>query len=104
MAYQVVVGELADVTGLNAQVLECLCCRIDGLVDELAINVLGRQDWPPKCPIEQAGDGLQDCLRDVDMRALFEDFSVDELRDLRGRVVFRPKQLKGLGRCAVIEE
>jgi hypothetical protein len=96
------IGPLADVAGLDAQVLERLGRLVDDLVVELTLDLVGRHDVPPEQAIEQAGDGLQDPLGHVDVPAPLEDFPVDQLGDLGRRVVLGAVQLKGLGRRLVV--
>ncbi len=102
--HQVVISPLADVGGLDAQVLERLGGLVDDLVVELALDLVGRHDVPPEEAVEQAGGGLQDALGDVDVAAALEDFAVDQLGDLGCRVVLGAVQFEGLrGRLVVVE-
>lgn len=101
-AYQVMIGPLADVAGLDAQVLERLGRLVNDLVVELALDLVGRHDVPPEQAVEQAGGRLQDPLGHVDVAAALEDFPVDQLGDLGRRVVLGAVQLEGLGRRLIV--
>jgi len=101
-AYQVMISPLADVAGLDAQVLERLGRLVNDLVVELALDLVGRHDVPPKQAVDQTSSRLQDALGHVNVAAPLEDFAVDQLGDLGRRVVLGAVQLKGLGRRLVV--
>lgn len=103
VALQVVEGQVGQIGGLlHAEVLEGLGCRVDDLVDELALHLVGGQSVPPQGLIDVVGEGLEKSLGDVDVTALLDDFTVDQLGDLGGGVVLGTVQLEGLAGSAVI--
>lgn len=102
--YQIVIDVVANLTRLNAKVLEGLCSLINNLVVELTLNLISRANGPPKNLVEQSSHGLQDGLGDVNVSPLLEDFPVNQLRDFSCRVVLGAVELKGLGYGVVIVE
>ena len=99
VAYQVVegqVGQIGQIGLRNAEVLEGLRCGVDHLVDELTLNLIGGHGVPPEELVEVVSQGLQDGLGEVDVAALLDDFTVNQLGDLRSRVVLRTVQLVSL--------
>lgn len=103
VALQVVEGQVGQIGGLlHAEVLEGLGCRVDDLVDELALHLVGGQSVPPQGLVDVVGEGLEKSLGDVDVTALLDDFTVDQLGDLGGGVVLGAVQLEGLAGGAVI--
>lgn len=102
VTYQVVIGPLADVARLHAQVLERLGGLVNDLVVELALDLVGGHDVPPDEAVEQPGGRLQERLGHVDVPAPLVDFAVDQLGDLGRRVVLGAEQLIGLGRRVVV--
>lgn len=103
VALQVVEGQVGQIGGLlHAEVLEGLGCRVDDLVDELALHLVGGQSVPPQGLVDVVGEGLEKSLGDVDVTALLDDFTVDQLGDLGGGVVLGTVQLEGLAGGAVI--
>lgn len=103
VALQVVEGQVGQIGGLlHAQVLEGLGCRVNHLVHELALHLIGGQGVPPQELVHVVGEGLEDGLGDVDVTALLDDFTVDQLGDLGGGVVLGTVQLEGLAGGAVI--
>ena len=99
VAYQVVegqVGQIGQIGLRNAEVLEGLRCGVDHLVDELTLNLIGRHGVPPEELVEVVSQGLQDGLGEVDVAALLDDFTVNQLGDLRSRVVLGTVQLVSL--------
>lgn len=104
--YQVVVGQVGQLIRLNAQVLEGLGSRVDLLVHELPLHLVGGHGGPPDELVQVVGQGLQGALGDVDVAAVLDDFAVDQLGNLGGRVVLGAVKLIGLtgGRVVVEHE
>lgn len=102
--YQVVEGEVADLRRFNVEVLECLGCWINMLVDELLLDLIGGNGSPPKVLVEVRCKRFHKAFRDVDMFSLFDDFLIDKLRDLSGGIVLWSVQLVGLASGCVIVE
>lgn len=94
--YQVVIGEVRDVAGLDTEIFECLGCGVNNLVQELTLNLVCRQCMPPKRPVQNAGNGLENGFRHVDMPPLFEDFLIDHGGNLTQAVLLGSVQLKRL--------
>lgn len=94
--YQVMVGEVSNVTGLNAQIPESLGLRVDVLVQELTLYLIGSDGSEIEELVEQLGDGFQDSLGDVDVAALLVDFLVNHLGDLTHAVLLGAVELEGL--------
>jgi len=103
--YQIVVGPLADIGGLHAQVLEGLGRRVNDLIVELAFDLVARKAGvPPEDAVDELSQGLQDRLGQVDVPALLVDFAIDQLGDLGHRVLAGAVQFEGLaGRAVVVE-
>ncbi len=99
---QVCVSEARQLGRLNVQVLERLGGRVNFLVDELALNLVGRRDGPPQRAVEQARQRLEHHLGQVDVPVLLHDLLVNELRHLRHAILPRAVQLKRLRRRAVV--
>ena len=96
-------GQVGQIGGLvHTQVLEGLGCRVNHLVNELALHLVGGQGVPPQELVDVVGVGLEEGLRDVDVTALLDDFTVDQLGDFGGGVVLGAVQLEGLSGSAVI--
>lgn len=103
VALQVVEGQVGQIGGLlHAQVLEGLGIRVDDLVEELALHLIGGQGVPPQELVDVVGEGLEEGLGDVNVTALLDDFTVDQLGDLGGGVVLGAVQLEGLTGGAVV--
>lgn len=85
---QVVEGQVGQIGSLlHAQILEGLGCGVDFLVEELALDLVRGHGVPPDVLVEVVGERLEDGLGDVDVTALLDNFAVDELGNLGGRVV-----------------
>lgn len=93
--YQVVEGEVAEISRLDAEVLEGLSGGINLLVNEFPLDLIRRESVPPEEPIEPVGGRLQNGLRDVDVTAVLDDLTVHELSDLSCGVVLRTVKLEG---------
>ena len=102
--YQVVVGEVGDICRFDAEVLEGLGVRIDDLVVELTLNLIGRHDGPPKGLVHETSDGLQNLLRNIDMAPPLVDLAVNHLGDLSGAVGLGAVKLVSLGSSRIVEE
>ena len=98
------VGEVSNVCWLDAEVLEGLGRRIDDLVVELALNLIGRHDGPPKSLVQDTGNGLEKHLGHIDVAPPLVDFAVNHLRDFSGSVGLGTVKLKSLGSSVVVEE
>lgn len=103
-AYQVVIGEVGNVTRLNAEVLEGLGFRIDDLIHEFSLDLICRHCVPPESLVENLSNGLQHRLGDIEMSALLEDFLVNKVCNLSHAVLLRSVELKGLSSGGVIIE
>lgn len=100
---QVVEGQVRQVGNLvHAEILEGLRRGVNLLVDELALDLIGRHGVPPEVLVEVVGEGFEDGLGDVYVGALLDDFTVHQLGDLRGGVVLRTVELEGLANGAVV--
>ena len=103
VSLQVVEGQIGQIGGLlHAEVLEGLSLRVDDLVNELALDLVGGQSVPPKVLVDVVGEGLEKGLGDVDVAALLDDFAVDELGNLGCGVVLGSVKLECLTGSAVI--
>ena len=94
------VGQIGSL--LHTQVFEGLGFWVDHLVDELALDLVGRQGVPPQVLVDVVGEGLEEGLGDVDVAALLDDFAVDQLGNLGGGVVLGAVKLVGLTGGAVV--
>jgi hypothetical protein len=94
------VGQIGSL--LHAQVLEGLGFWVDHLVDELTLDLVGRQGVPPQVLVDVVSEGLEEGLGDVDVAALLDDFAVDQLGNLGSGVVLGAVQLVCLTRGAVV--
>lgn len=102
ITYQVVVGEVGNVARFDTKVLECLGLRIDDLINELALDLIGRQRVPPKSLVKHTGDGLENSLWNVEMSPLLKDFLVYHLGDLCHAILLGTVELKGLAGSRVV--
>ena len=103
VALQVMEGQVGQVGSLlHAQVLEGLGCGVDLLVEELAFHLVSGHGVPPEILVEVVGEGLEDGFGEVDVTALLDDFAVDQLGDLGGRVVLGSVQLECLTGGSVV--
>ena len=102
--YEVVVDEVADLTRLDAKILECLCCVVDDLVMELSLNLVGRRDGPPQQLVQETSDGLENGLGHIDVSALLVNFPVHKLSNLGRRIILRPIELESLRGGGVVVE
>jgi len=98
-----VVCEGADITSLDAKVLEGLGGLINELVVELPLNLVGRHDGPPQRLVDKSGNRLENLLGHVDVPALLHDFPVDHLGDLGSRVLLGAVELIRLRGSAVVQ-
>lgn len=100
---QVVEGQVRQVGNLvHAEILEGLGRGVDLLVNELALDLVGGHGVPPEVFVEVVGEGLEEGLGNVNVGALLDDFTVDQLGNLRGGVVLGTVELEGLTNGAVI--
>lgn len=96
-------GQVGQIGGLvHTEVLEGLGGRVNHLVNELALHLVGGQGVPPQELVGVVREGLEESLGDVDVTALLDDFTVDQLGDFGGGVVLGAVQLEGLAGGAVI--
>lgn len=98
------VGEVGDICRLEAEVLEGLGLRIDDLVVELTLNLIGRHDGPPKGLVQDTGDRLEDLLGHIHVAPPLVDFAVNHLGDLSGSVGLGTVELKSLRSSVVVPE
>lgn len=98
------VGEIGDICRLDAEVLEGLGRRIDDLVVELTLNLIGRHDGPPEGLVHNTSNRLENPLGHIDVAPLLVDFAVNHLGDLSGRVGLGAVKFKGLGSSVIVEE
>lgn len=96
------VGEVGDVNGLHAEILECLGLRVDDLVHELTLNLISGQGVPPQGLVQDTSDGLENSLGNVDVSALLEDFLVHKLSNLSHAVLLGSVQFVGLASGGVV--
>ena len=98
------IGELANVTRGNSEILEGLGRGVNDLVVELALDLLARNiGGPPEHLVENSSEGLQDSLGKVDVPPLFVDLLVDQLGNLSHGVKLRSVKLERLRGSAVVE-
>lgn len=76
------VCEVSEISRLDAQVLEGLCCGIDGLVEELAGDRVLAHGSVPQELVHQGCNRGHDLRRDVDVTSALQDFTLNELLDL----------------------
>lgn len=98
------VSPLADVGGLNVQILESLGRLVNYLVVELALNLVGRHDVPPQSLIDDGSRRLEDGFGHVDVSALLEDLTVNQLGDFSHGVLLGTVKLESLGGSVVVPE
>lgn len=104
MTYQVVEGEVAELGGLHTKVFECLSSLVNLLVNELPLHLIGGDGVPPEELVQVVCHRLQDSLGDVDVAAVLDDFTVNQLSKFRSRVVLRPIELESLAGSGVVVE
>lgn len=95
-------GKVADLSRLDSKILECLRIRVDLLVNELPLHLIGTDGGPPEELVEIIGHWLQQGLGNVDVTAVLDDLTVNKLGNLRGGVVLRAVELKSLPSSSVI--
>merc|ERR1712054_320865 len=101
---QIVVCKVSNVAGHNVQILKGLGLGVNDLVQELALDLVGRDRPPVEVLVEETSHGFQDGLGDVDVTALLVDLLVDHAGNLRELVLLGTVQLKGLrGRRVVVQ-
>ena len=86
-----------EISRFNSQVLEGLRGRVDLLVNEFPFNFISRCDGPPEESVQPVSSRLHDSFWNVDVSALLDDFTVNKLGNLLGRVVLGTVELEGLG-------
>lgn len=101
-AYQVMESQAAKVGGLNAKILEGLCCRVNLLVNELSLNLICRKRRPPQGLVKDFCDRFENSLGNIDMTAVFDDLTVYEFRNFCSRIILGPIEFVSLGGSAVI--
>ncbi|KAI6755930.1 hypothetical protein HG531_005036 [Fusarium graminearum] len=102
--HQIVVGEVDNVTRLDAEVLKRLGLGIDDLVQELSLDLISRHSVPPKHLVQQLSDRLQDSLRHVEVSSLLVNLLVNHDRNLLHAVLLRTVKLEGLSCSGVVKE
>lgn len=100
--YEIEIGERAELSRLNVQILERLGGRVNVLINELTLNLISRKSRPPQVFVEVVSSGLKNGLRNVDVAAMLDDFLVDNLGDLSSRVLLGTVKLECLRRGIVI--
>lgn len=103
--YQVVEGQVSQISQvglLDAEIRKGLSCGINLLVKELALHFISGHGVPPDVLVKVVGQGLEHSLGKVHMAALLDNFTVDQLGNLRSRVVLRTVQLESLAGGVVI--
>lgn len=94
--------EISDVTRLNVEILECLGRRVNDLVVELALNLVGRHGVPPQEAVQNASQRLENSLGKIDVTALLVNLSIDHNGDLCQAVLLGAVELEGLTSRRVI--
>lgn len=98
-----VVNDIAvDGIWLNSQVGESESVWINDLVQELSLNLIRRDGWPPDGLVEDVGNWLEDGLWHVDVASLLHDFLLNQLLDLSHGKLFWAVELKGLAMSPVV--
>lgn len=97
------VGVLADVLRLHAQILERLGLGVNDLVVHFTVQLLRRHRLPVEELVEDLVDRLQDMRRDVDVSALLEDFAINKSGNFSRRVVLGAIKLIRLASRGIIE-
>ena len=95
-------SKLAQLSRLNAKVLERLGRRVNVLVHELPLNLVGGHDRPPEVLVQVVSHGLEHGLGQVDVTSVLDDFAVHQLRNLSRRVVLGSVELVSLSHGAVV--
>lgn len=91
-----------QINRLNAQVLEGLSIRVDHLVNELPLNLVRRDNGPPEQLVQVVRNRLQDRLGNVDVTAVLDDFTVNQLGNFGSRVVLGTVKFESLTSSGVI--
>lgn len=68
--------QAAEISWLDAKILEGLRRRVNLLVNKFPFDLVGRRDRPPKELVQDAGNRLEDELRDIDVSAMLDDLLV----------------------------
>lgn len=95
-------GEVGDLGWLDTKVLEGLSGRVDLLINEFPLDLVGMQRRPPQKLVDIVRHRLQQELRHVDVAAMLDNFTVHELSNFGSRVFLRAIQLEGLRRRVVV--
>lgn len=80
--HQVVECETAELCGLDSKIFESLGSGVDLLVDELTLDLVGRQNGPPKSPIQQTCYWLEKTFWKVDVSSMLDNLLIYQLGDL----------------------
>lgn len=75
------VGEVRDAAGLDPKVLKSLSRLVDLLVDELALDLIRREEVPPGGFVGDLRNGREDRLGDVNVGTLLEYFPINHASD-----------------------
>lgn len=100
--YQVVEGEVLQLSRLNPKILEGLGRGVDSLVDEFPLDLIGGDGGPPEVLVQVVSQSLEGTLGQVQVTTALDDFTVHELGNLSGRVVLGTVELIGLTRSGVV--
>ena len=95
-------SKTAELCRLDPKVFKSLCLWINLLINELSLNIIGRQYWPPESLVEQAGGWFEDGLGNIDVTTLLDNFFVYQLGKFCCLVVLWTVQLVSLFGSAVI--
>lgn len=85
----------------DPQISKCLGCRINLLVEELPLNLVRRNRGPPDI-VQGFCHGLQDGLRQINVAALRDGVTVDDIGDIAHCELTRAVELEGLAGGAVV--
>lgn len=95
-------SKLAELSGLNPEILERLGRRVNLLVHEFPLNLVGRHDRPPEVLVQVVSHRLEHGLGQVDVTTVLDDFPVHQSGNLSHRVVLGSVELIRLSHCGVV--
>lgn len=99
---QVLIRQVPELGRFHVEVSERLRAAVDDLVQTLLLHLVGAQDRPPDHLVQVVQHGLEQPLRQVDVSALLDDFSIHDLGDLGHAVVRGTVELERLSGGGVV--
>lgn len=98
------IRQTLELCRLHAKVFEGLGCRVNDLVNELALDFVGRCGMPPERAIENVCGGLEEGFRNVNVAAFLDNLAIYYGRYLSSRVVCGTEQFESLRSCGIVIE